>query len=87
MVLPAYSELERPSVKRFAWVSIIAIAIYTILGITLAILALLLFRSDVTSDLLDDMGTLDNSASVFCRLSYCLVLMLHLPYFIFATRD
>ena len=87
MVLPAYSELEKRTNERFATVSMISTALYTIAFVTLAIVGVLLFGSDIKSDLLVNLSKRPGAVSVFCRASYIFVLMFHIPYFFFAVKE
>jgi len=49
--------------------------------------ALLLFGSEVNPDLLVNFGTTPGGVSLFIRISYCAVLLFHIPYFTFAVKE
>ena len=87
MVLPAYSELEKRSNERFAQASIIATSIYTTAFLAVGICGLLLFGSELDADFLLNLATRDGAVSVFCRSSFCFVLMFHVPYYFFLVKE
>ena len=87
MVLPAYSELENRSTERFSKVSIVSSTLYTIAFLSLGLVGVLMFGSDIDSDFLINLSHRHNPVSVICRASYILVLMFHIPYFFFAVKE
>lgn len=87
MVLPSYSELESRTTARYASASIISTVIYTIAFIIVGICGCLMFGSKVESGVLKNIGTRDGTVSIFIRVTYCVVLLFHIPYFFFTIKE
>ena len=87
MVLPAYSELEKRSNERFAQASMIATGIYSAAFLAVGICGALLFGAGLYSDFLLNLAEHSGGISVFCRSSFCFVLMFHIPYYFFLVKE
>lgn len=48
---------------------------------------LFLFGADLKADFLLNMSTRPGTISVLCRISYCLILICHIPYFFFMVKE
>ena len=87
MVLPAFTELEKRSNDRFAQASLIATGIYSTAFLAVGICGALLFGSSLHSDFLLNLAERTGAISVFCRCSFCFVLMFHIPYYFFLVKE
>ena len=87
MIFPTYSELEKRSTARFTQVSMIYTSIVTTSYTTVAIIGMLLFGSEISSDLLTNISQRTGTVSIWMRVSYCFLLLLHLPYFFFSVKE
>lgn len=87
MVFPAYAELENRTSTRFAWTSLWMILIYTTALIATAIIANMMFGKALQPDLLENLVLRSGSISIFIRIVYSLILILHLQYYFFAIKE
>ena len=86
MIFQAYAELENRSSTRFAWTSFYMVLIYTATLLTTVIIAVLLFGRQLEPDLLENLVLRPGKVSVFMRIAYCFVLLLHLQYYFVAIK-
>jgi len=86
-VLPAFTELEQRSNDRFEKASLISTVMYTFSYIVCAFSGVIMFGDAVDPNFLMNVSSLSGSMSVFCRTSYCFVLMFHIPYFFFTIKE
>lgn len=87
MVFPAYVELENRTNRRFLWASFWSIIIYSTALVATGFIAVYMFGSQVRPDLLDNISTKAGSVSVMVRTIYCFVLLFHLPYIFYTTKE
>ena len=87
MVFPTYTELEKRSTERFSKVSIIDMSIVTICYISVGTIAVLMFGSEITSDLLVNVSNRPGRVSIFIRIAYTFLLLCHLPYYFFSVKE
>jgi amino acid permease len=87
MTFPTYSELENRSFERYSKASCISTLLYTSVFIFTGVVAMLLFGSDIEADFLVNLADREGNVSVFCRVSYCVVLAFHIPYFFFSSKE
>ena len=87
MVFPAYAELENRSTTRFAWTSLYMILIYTACLLSTAFISIFLFGKNIEPDLLENLVMRSGRISVFIRIAYTCVLLLHLQYYFFAIKE
>ena len=87
MVFPAYAELENRSTVRFAWTTFYMGLIYTTALVSTAIIAVLLFGNKLEPDLLENLVMRSGKVSVFMRIAYSFILLLHLQYYFFAIKE
>ena len=48
---------------------------------------LFLFGDDLQADFLLNISERDGTISVLCRISYCMILICHIPYFFFMLKE
>ena len=46
-----------------------------------------MFGSDLKADFLLNLAEREGNVSIFCRVSYCIVLAFHIPYFFFSSKE
>ena len=87
MVFPTYVELEKRSTSRYATVSKISTTIYTMAYLATAAAGLLLFGTKIQPDILINIAEITGKVSIFIRLSYSFLMLLHIPYFFFSIKE
>lgn len=87
MALTAYSELEKKSQERFAVASFSAASIFALVFILIGVGGVIMFGSDIDSNILLNMGDIEGVASVTSRLIYIFILMCQIPYFFFTVKE
>ena len=87
LMFPAFAELEKRSNEQFMKASIIATATKFILCIVIGNCGALMFGKDIAPDLLVNLSSLHDPISVFMRLSFCFILMFHVPYIFFTSKE
>lgn len=87
IVFPSYAELEKRSTERFSYVSLISVGILNTAYLATAVCGVLLFGSATSPDLLENIATKTGSISLVIRLTYIVVLLFHIPYVFFATKE
>lgn len=86
-VFPAYTSMQDKSTLRFSISAGIANAFCGVVYIILGILCLAMFGSELQSNVLLNMATRPGYASIFVRLNFSLVLVTHIPYIFFSTKE
>lgn len=46
-----------------------------------------MFGSDLKADFLLNLAEREGNVSIFCRVSYCIVLAFHIPYYFFSSKE
>ena len=87
MVFPTYVELEKRSTSRYATVSKISTTIYTMAYLATAAAGVLLFGTKIQPDILTNIAKITGKVSIFIRLSYSFLMLLHIPYFFFSIKE
>ena len=87
MTFPTYVELERRSTSRYATVSIISNSMYAVAFVLVAIIGVLLFGEEISPDLISNISMRAGKVSVMLRIAYCLILLLHIPYYFFTIKE
>lgn len=87
IALPAYSELEHRTKEKFVKVSGAVYFVYMLVFLTVGICGIALFGSEIESDLMISLGLLPGALSFIGRLIFCFVLMCHIPYYLFASKE
>ena len=87
MVFPTYVELEKRTTERFSWSMIIYSCICTFAYIAVGTFGTLMFGDDLKSDFLINMAKRDGAVSIFIRVSYIIILNVHIPYFFFTVKE
>ena len=87
MTFPTYQELENRSTERYAKASCISTLIYSFVFVFTGTIAVLMFGSDLKADFLLNLAEREGNVSIFCRVSYCIVLAFHIPYFFFTSKE
>ena len=87
MVFPTYVELEKRSTSRYATVSKISTTIYTMAYLATAAAGVLLFGTKIQPDILINIAKITGKVSIFIRLSYSFLMLLHIPYFFFSIKE
>ncbi len=87
MTFPTYQELEKRSTERYARASCYATLLYTFVFVFTGIITVLMFGSDIKSNSLLNLAEEEGNVSIFCRVSYCVVLAFHIPYFFFTSKE
>ena len=86
-VFPAYTSMQDKSTHRFSISAGIANTFCAVVYIILGILCLAMFGSELQSNVLLNMATRPGYASIFVRLIFSLVLVAHIPYVFFTTKE
>ena len=86
-VFPAYSSMENKSTHNFMMSGASANLICALVYITLGVLCLAMFGSELQSDVLLNMATRPGISSIILRLVFAFLLMMHIPYVFFTTKD
>jgi len=87
MVLPSFTELEKRSTERFSQVSVLSTLIYSIMYFSMGMVGVFLFGSETKVNFLLNLSEDKGSISVFCRTIYIFLLMCHVPYLFFPTKE
>jgi len=86
-VFPVYAELEMRSNRRFMKVGALATAIKVALTLVLGSCGVLLFSHDIRVDFLLNLRSQPGAVSLICHVSYCLMILMHVPYLFFLAKE
>ena len=87
MIFPSYSELEQRSTDRFASASIWSTLMNNVAFVVTGVAGLLIFGRSTSPDILENIATRPGQISLAIRVLYILVLLFHIPYILFATKE
>jgi len=86
-VYPAYTAMQDKSTDKFLISSVINLVFCALVYTTLGLICLVMFGSELQSNVLLNMSTRPGYASILIRLIFSLVLTAHIPYIFFIVKE
>ena len=87
IIFPTYVELENRSTERMARANAYTLLIYSFIFIATGTMGLLMFQSDIDTDILVSLATRRGVVPLVIRSSFCILLMIHIPYYFFTMKE
>mmetsp|Transcript_9069 Transcript_9069/g.12335 ORF Transcript_9069/g.12335 Transcript_9069/m.12335 type:complete len:96 (+) Transcript_9069:850-1137(+) len=79
--------MKDKSLDAFSSAGIISSVLYTIVFTIVGVYGVYMFGSSTQDDFLNNLAELDGSTIIFCRISFCLILMCHISYNFFPIKE
>ena len=86
-IFPAYVELQKRSTEKFLVSAGWSIAVCCFAYLCMGMFCVGIFGHNIDSDLLLSFGTLPGGVSIFLRLVFSILLMIHIPFVFMPTRE